>query len=346
MFERVREWNDVFPWFKLARSLRLAGSPTMVLICLACLGLWWWGQSWILGGDLAASTSTQADGRFARHWPPLESIGQRALQTSPSMIHLLPSQADSWRWLFGSAWTLLIWTPLALLLTRQGALLTAGRPMMGLRQALRLAASRTPRSWLASIIPSVCTASIGLAIFLGGKLCQFVAGIDAFANLAALMLGMLAIAGGLLAFGSHFAIPLGIAAIANEPNPDPLDSLSRGYEYLLRRPLHLAAYLALALVMVVIIGLIAVGTASAAISVTTMGLGDSLAEQDHGSGSLNQRVVTMLSWFPLAVAVTLSWGLVGGMYLLLRWHAGGQEVEDIWTEPLQSRPPLPTLPKK
>jgi hypothetical protein len=345
MFERIREWNDVFPWFRLARSLRLAGSPTMVLISLAALGLWWWGQTWILGRDLDATTLSEIDRGFVVGWQPLESIA-RALRTSPSMIHLLPSGTDGWMWLLGTAWTLLIWTPLALMLTRQGALLTAGRPMMGLRQVMQLAVTRTPRSWLASIIPSVCVAAIGLMIFLAGKLCQYVSGIDAIANLAALMLAMLAIAGGLLAFGSHFAIPLGIAAIANEQDPDPLDSLSRGYEYLMRRPLHLAAYIALSLVMIAIVGLIAAGAAHAAISVATLALGDSIGEQEHGSATLAQRVVTLLSWFPLAVAVTLFWGLVGGVYLLLRWHAGGQEVEDVWTEPLRSSPPLPSLPMK
>ena len=34
--------------------------------------------------------------------------------------------------------------------------------------------------------------------------------------------------------------------------------------------------------------------------------------------------------FPTVVVLTLLWGLVGGVYLLLRYDAGGQEVEDLW----------------
>ena len=54
---------------------------------------------------------------------------------------------------------------------------------------------------------------------------------------------LLAIPCGVLVFGANFAVPLGWAAMAVEREPDPLDALSRGYEYLYRRPLQLVMYL-------------------------------------------------------------------------------------------------------
>ena len=158
-------------------------------------------------------------------------------------------------------------------------------------------------------------------------------------SLLAILVAVIAVLCGLLAFGSHFAIPLGWAALAQERSPDPLDSLSRGYEYLFRRPLHLIGYGTLALVLVLMIGGLATGVAAAGVSVSEIALGSNASAQ-----SLVQRVAGVLTWLPIAVAVTLAWGLIGGVYLMLRCDAGGQEVEDIWMPPVTPRVPLPKVP--
>ena len=345
LFARIREWNDLFPWLKLGRTLRLAGSPPLVLFTFLCLGLWWLGESWILAESAprrelwSPEEWSSDDAMFGAVVHPMETVTRLAYMTSPSSIYQLPARTVAWRFLVGTCWSLLVWTPVALLLTRQGGLLTAGRPMMSLRAGLRHAFSRMPRAWLTALVPSACLAMIALMIFVIGKVCQWVEGVAVIEIALAIVLALIAITCGLLAFGSHFAIPLGWAALANEQNPDPLDSLSRGYEYLLRRPLQLAAYLILSFLMIFVIWALVSGIAAAATSVAEMALVTS-----GGPPSLIGRVTTVLSWFPVAVAVTLGWGLVGGVYLLLRCDAGGQEVEDIWMAPLKPPPPLPSLP--
>ena len=336
LFERIREWNDVFPWLRLARTLRLAGSPPLVLLTFVCLGLWWQGESLIL---VESAQRVADDTMFGNAARPIETVARLAYATSPSSVYQLPARTVAWRFLVGTGWSLLVWTPVALLLTRQGGLLTAGRPMMSLRAGLQHAFSRMPRAWLTALVPTACVAMIALLIFVLGKMGQWVQGVAVIEIPIAIVCALIAIACGLLAFGSHFAIPLGWAALANEQNPDPLDSLSRGYEYLLRRPLQLVAYLVLSLVMILVIWALASGIAAAATSVAGMVLGTG-----EGSPSLMRRVATVLNWFPIAVVVTLGWGLVGGLYLLLRCDAGGQEVEDLWIPPVKPQPPLPSVP--
>ena len=46
---RVREWNDVFPWLRLGRTLRIAASPPLVLLMAVVFSIWWFGETLILG---------------------------------------------------------------------------------------------------------------------------------------------------------------------------------------------------------------------------------------------------------------------------------------------------------
>ena len=343
MFERLREWNDLFPWFRLTRTLRMAASPPLVLLTIAAVGIWLAGQWMILGDRIPlAGVDHGGQGAWGAAYRPARWFTGLAYLTSPSTLHQLPARSVGWRWLLGSFWSLLIWTPLGLLLARQGALLTAGRPMVGLKSGLQLAVQRMMRAWVVALVPLLCVAAISLLLFLAGKLALLLEGVPGLEMLAAVIVAILAIPCGLLAFGSHFAIPLGWAALVNEQHPDPLDSLSRGYEYFLRRPLQLVGYCLLALLLLSIIGLLAAGVSASAISVTTAVLG---MGSDGNAPMLVRRVAALLSWFPVAVMVTLAWGLSGGIYLLLRRDAGGQEVEDVWLPPSDPQPPLPSLPR-
>jgi hypothetical protein len=195
------------------------------------------------------------------------------------------------------------------------------------------------RAWLTALVPTACLVMILLFIYLLGVIGRLTEGIVVIEIIVALMVALAAIVGGLFAFGSHFAIPFGWAAIANEQNPDPLDSLSRGYEYLFRRPLQLAAYILISLLILLVVGGLVWGVAWSASQLTHVVL-----LQHEASQSLLERTILVISYFPIAVMLTLGWGLVGGVYLLLRHDAGGQDVEDIWIPPVRPQSPLPTVP--
>ena len=54
----------------------------------------------------------------------------------------------------------------------------------------------------------------------------------------------------------------------------------------------------------------------------------------------------LLDYLPVVVLLTAIWSLLGGVYLLLRYDAGGQEVEDLWQADVYPEPPLPSIPSE
>ena len=118
--------------------------------------------------------------------------------------------------------------------------------------------------------------------------------------------------------------------------PDGIDSLSRGYEYLLRRPLHLIGYVLVAGVLLSLAKVLLDGVGwSSVVVVSTVGTvfrPDTLFVQT----SIACILLVVWSWL-----VTLAFGLVGGIYLLLRYDANGQDVEDFWQPPMVERESLP-----
>ena len=44
LLARVREWTDVFPWLRLGRTLRVAGSPPLVFLMATTFAVWCLGQ--------------------------------------------------------------------------------------------------------------------------------------------------------------------------------------------------------------------------------------------------------------------------------------------------------------
>jgi hypothetical protein len=338
LLSRMRELTDVFPWLRLARTLRVAGSPPLVLLTAIVFSIWRFGET-LIGVD---------GGRDAMRLEassPLDFVGQSSALVSSHIGGSIPTSifnrtSSQWWWLdlLAILWSLLIWAPIAMLLARQGALLTAGRTMVGVKPGLSHAIRRSPPAWLAALVPLACVIAMGLLITGVGWLARLSGGFLAWETLLAILASLVAIPCGILAFGAAVAIPLGWAALVNERDPDALDSLSRGYEYLFRRPLQLVLYAALSLGILSIIGALATGIAWAASSVAAAMLDFS------GPSTVPQLTQQILQLFPTVVVLTLLWSLVGGVYLLLRYDAGGQDVEDLWQPSPRATPSLPSIP--
>ena len=364
---RVREWTDIFPWLRLGRVLRLAGSPpTLVVVAIALL-LWSLILGWLgvrlldrpaqsLLGLHASDSGINQGSSFAESFQ-LGLLPMKGGLPSQLIDSVFPRQAESWHWVAGllaCVVSLLIWTPVLLLLLRQGALLTAGRDMAGLSESLKFVLRRTPPAWLAALIPLICVALLAVPILLAGWLDYVLGGLGFFSWPLSIVVALLAIPCGLLAFGANFAVPLSWAAIVNEAVPDPLDALSRGYEYLYRRPLQLVLYAFLSAVTLWVVTLLAVGISGSALAIAERCLGNGpsvasgsaaeLADGKNISSRLTGHTAMFLVSVPIVVAITLFWGLLGGVYLLLRRDAGGQEVEDLWLAPPAPAEPLPSLP--
>lgn len=290
--------------------MRVSASPPLILWTSIAYLVWWLVES--------------------RLW------SERSLQ--PADLGRLASE-PTWREVSSVAWTLVAWAPVALLLTRQGALLTAGRTMTGISPAVGQALARTPAALIVSVVPLACVLAIGLLIVLVGGVARLFGGLMLANVIAALLAALIAIPCGVLSFGAGVAVPLGWAALANERDPDPLDSLSRGYESLYRRPLKCLLYLIVSLGIVLVVGALSAAVAAAAAVIASTLLG--WTGCPPSVPWITQRILMHL---PAVVMLTQSWSLVGGVYLLLRCDTGGQEVEDLWEPtPLQEQEPFSQL---
>ncbi len=302
----------------------------MILLAFITLVLWYPVFTWLdhsrVSGHLNIFHSLQAE--------PTNSVSSDFDLRGTTLISQLAA----------GLWTVLLWSLPAMIFARQGALLTAGRSMMGAREVFQLAGSRSLQAWISAIIPLLCVALlvvvIGLIGGMGGFLINLIGDSLWVRTPIALLLSMIAIPSGILAFGAIVSVPLSWAAIVNEKNPDSLDSLSRGYEYLYRRPVHLAWYFVLCAVLLLVAVFLVWCVCWAGLGIVEVTL-----RYLSGRTSLAQDCSRILSLIPIATAFAYSWGLVGSMYLLLRFDAGGQQVEDIWIAPERVHSALPKLPK-
>lgn len=331
MLVRAHEWIDLFPWLRLLRVLRVAGSPSLLVLTAGVFALWIAGEQLIIG----PLESTQATQSITEN---PDSIMGNSKWFSPDRLLLWTESA--WRRIAMIVWSVLIWSPLAMLLVRQGGLLTAGRTLMPLGPELSLATKRTPAAWLAAIVPFLCLIPFALPALLAGWVATWLPNFQPLQIFIGVIVALIALPSGLLAFGAHVAIPISWAALMNEQDADPLDSLSRGYEYLFRRPLQLVFYLLVSAIFLTIIGALAIAVAISASAFASITLSFVGAPKES-----METAVSILDCFPAVVVLTLFWSLLGGIYLLLRYDAGNQEVEDLWQAPLVERPSLPELPK-
>jgi hypothetical protein len=245
---------------------------------------------------------------------------------------------SGWNLVAMLVWSIIAWTPLAMLLARQGALLTAVRSMMAFGPGISLATRRAPAGWLAALVPLLCVLPFVAILLVIGWCSTWFAEIQSLRLIAASIGALVALPAGLLAFGSYVAIPISWAALINEQEADPLDALSRGYEYLFRRPVQLVFYAVISMLLLAIVGLLASAIAWSASEIASSALWFA------GASDVLQRITSSILWrFPAVVVLTLTWSLVGGIYLLLRCDAGGQEVEDLWQPATAERPSLPEL---
>ncbi len=326
LIERVREWVDVFGWIRLGRVLRIAGSPSMLVVTTLTLLIHLAGDRIIFGRELEPAIRTD----------PIFLIDHFS-RLVPTSVFIDPRSSGFLVPLFAIAWSILVWVPAILMLTRQGALLTAGRTMMSTPDVVRHAKSRTVSGWLVAWVPMVCVAAIGIVILGIGGVSLWAGGVTALEPTLGIIAAIIAIPAGVLAFGGLVAVPMAWVAIANEANSDPLDALSRGYEFIYRRPLQLLMNLLAALIAwAVVVSL------SIAIAIVTAVIAVGGIEWVGGTSSTMDGAVVVCRLIPAIVSITLAWGLIGGVYLLVRQSAGGQEPEDLWQPPMS---PPPTMPK-
>ena len=350
MLVRVREWVDLLPWIRLMRVTRIAGSPPHLILVAVALALWALGVDAIVRVVPAriAPEGIFSEGHAGASDPVDVSAGGSDFPTLASPARMLAGRPASippgamaaaitpWH-LMLVLWAALVWGPVISVLARQGARLSVGRELADLSTVAGVAARRCLASWAVAILPLLAIVFLGLLLAAAGWTVRHWGGVPVLAFSVTAGSMVLALFAGIVAFGGVFAVPLGWAAITNEADGDPIDALSRGMEYFFRRPLHLALYLAAGLIPLVVVDRIAWGVADMAILIAGVSVGG-------GSSQPGMAWTDWIRHLPSVVSLTLGGALVGGIYLLLRQDAGGQEPEDLWEPVARSPDRLPELP--
>lgn len=324
---QIRTWTDIFPWLRLVRVLRVAGGPIWITHALLTMLIWLAGMAFV-GHGLPIDALHQPLRWVFSAWAAFTSPGD--LLTSPLWPNSLLSLELGWGAIL---WTSMLWLPTSMLFIRVGALLTAGHEMPSYLSTLRLVFNRLWAGLLILLLPLLCALPFWLLIWgIAGLLAWFGSTVGepvarAAPLLSAAVVMPLGLIAGLLLAAGKFAVPLGLANLMTMAEADPMDSLSRGYEYTLRRLPQLLAYCVIAMVLggIVVAGWTAIGVAAVQVM--------SVAGQDVAAS------MTVVGLMLASIPMVLAWSMIGGFYLLLRQSAGGQEVEDVWAEPDGIIPP-------
>jgi hypothetical protein len=324
LFGQVRTWIDVFPFLRLVRVLRVVGGPIWIIHAFLAILIWWVGFFVVLG-DPASPVSDQPPVTLSWWLSAVIGLASPGDLIAPTPM---PSNVSSiWHGWFAIAWTSFVWLPTSMLFIRAGALLTAGREMPSYLSTLRLVFNRLWAGVIVFSLPLFCALPFSLMIWAIG-FCIDGLGVMfgesasvALDWLSAALVLPIAIVAGLLLIAAKVAAPLGLANLMTIAEADPMDSLSRGYEYTLRRLPQLVGYSSFAILLSVI-----VFVAWTAVGYTTL-------EVMAWVGASVSKSTVMIELLLATLPAVLGWSMAGGIFLLLRQSAGGQEVEEIWAEP-------------
>ena len=206
---------------------------------------------------------------------------------------------------------------------------------------------------LGVLIITVPTALVGLLLRL-----------DVGVLLAGIVWPVLLLGGLLIAIfllGLVFGWPLMWGAISTE-GTDSFDALSRSYSYVYQRPLHYLFYAVVAALLGVLGAMLAYWFADAVIHLTlwavSWGSGASRLSQIvlggpgqlSGAGSWGAALIGFwlgcVKLVAVAFAYSYFWNASTAIYLLLRYHVDGTEMDEVYFQdrPSDSEPPEPPEP--
>lgn len=296
ILQRLRSWRDVFPALALIDALRVAGSPLYV-------GVFW--AAVILTSWLPAGVSIRL--RFGEPPRPL--------------IHL--TEQSPW-WVFALTMIVIAIGALpASLAARAGACYAAGR-IQSFTDNARITFSRWFWLLVIPVTPILIVAGLSLMMLVAGLVGRVAWAGPWLAEAMSIATVPLSILIGLIAGGGLVAAPLAVVAMVVEKHADPLDCLSRGYEYLFRRPVYLFFYACCSAILVTLVCQLAIVTTNLSVVIGGWGL-----QTGMGQPGLPTSFRWLLVRFPVAVCLAAVWGQIGAIYLLMRQVANDQEIEDI-----------------
>ncbi len=335
LLTRVRTLRDLFPWLALGDSLGPATSVLATLFSFAALILTEWGLGYLkferetdfipfsnqLSLDQSLPRGNFIDSLSYLNYP----LNQRSTTEATISEVLLRITAQFGVWL--------IWALPAFYVMRRTVLTVAGKVEMSTDATLRLGLSRLGAMLGAPLLLLIGVALVAVLYGVVGWLSQFYL----IGTLTGLAFYPLAIAAGLLLAGLYAGLLLMWSAAATEEFADSFDIASRGFEYLIQRPLRTVLYVVFAVI---------ISSVMVFIVRTVLGLGNHIALSSVAWVADVERA-SYLNWIAnhivMAYSLNLTFALAAVIYLLLRRDANHQEMEEIW-EPIMGTPvKLPAL---
>ena len=217
--------------------MRLVAAPSLTVMTGLTLLIWQQQEPvWLLDGAEVFNWPQQARVDTISNFKVLSVVSEAAFKLHPASLFIgSEDHAFFLRLIAASLWTILIWIVPALVLIRQGIVLTAGRSLESFPLTVSIArvgfCGRVVLWVPFYSVPSLMAFGIWLVSWFHQTLTSlnFLLGWP-----CAIVLFILSFAGGLFVLMSYFVIPLALAAITAEPHPDVFDAISRGYESCLR----------------------------------------------------------------------------------------------------------------
>lgn len=268
------DWNEVFPWLVLFRTIPIAGSLGVLILALA--GAVATPAGWLVSELVFVRQSMRDDNPVMAataelNRSPFRAVfdasersandvvlfgarlsGPRAIfarLTAPFRELFSSNQGPGWFAynLLGCAWTLAVWALAGCGITRICLLRLTRDESAGVDDAIRFATPRFSQCLLAVGLPLGAVFVLVLPALLIGLLMTFNLGLIAGSLLwfVVLLCGLLMT---LLLLGMFFAWPLVIASISAE-SQSPLDAVTRCFSYLFQRPFHFAFYVLVSMVL-------------------------------------------------------------------------------------------------
>ena len=273
----------------------------------------------------------------------------------------------SWRelafWVFGGLWNLATWAFFGAAITRIAVVRLGRSERVGLVEALRFACKRYGAYLAGPLMPTVAVAALAVGPLALGWIMRVNPGVVLAAVLWPVVL-VFALLMGLLLLGLLFGWPLMWATVSAEGG-ESFDGISSAYAYTYQRPLQYLCYalvaaalgwlgwLLVAWLAESVIGLawwsIGWGTGQERLNVIRSAVAGGSANEGlagtlwAGAGLIGffENVVRMAVW---GFVFSYFWCAASAIYLLLRRHNDGTEMDEVFIEDEQKMTlGLPTL---
>lgn len=261
-------WADLCPWTIIFRTLPIATSFTV--LALALLAVAATPMGWMLS-EVCLSTEVRATkiDELRNNTSPYRGVfldtpdGQEPLQmlgvriTGPrevfrqlvapikKMFDRQISLGEFFYYLFGSLWTVLVWSFAGIGICRVCLLRLTRGEYAGLDDAFEFAVDNWSKAFGAVVAPLLAVGVLCIPTFVLGLFMGLDIGVLLVGLLWFIVVGI-SIVMGFLLLGLLFGWPLMVASVACE-SQNSFDSLTRSFAYVLQRPFHYLSYALLAI---------------------------------------------------------------------------------------------------